>query len=135
MTHCPVRVRSAAPPHPPPRVGRQPGAHNKRSVRAAEDLEKTYPDFKVLCEMVELFRKTKDEMIKFNCLRELAQYLYPKLRATDHNININEKRVLIKRFDQSKDVDNVDVIDVYPEAVDSPAMSYACIVPDQNTNT
>ncbi len=118
-----------------PRPGRQLGSHNKRSTRAIEKIEKTYPDFDALCELIELFRRTENDLIKFNCLRELAQYIYPKLRTTDHNININEKRVLIKRFDQSKDVDNADVIDVYPAEVNSHSEHDADIVPDQNTNT
>lgn len=76
--------------------GRKPGTPNKKT----QDLFRICEErgLNVFESMVELALEAVDE-VKFNRLREIAQYLYPKRKAIEHSIDEeNGFKILIEDY-------------------------------------
>lgn len=65
--------------------GRKKGTPNKDRTNLYDRLQLKFPGLCPLEVMCEIIQSTEDEGYKIQCCKEVAQYIYPKLRSTDHN--------------------------------------------------
>ncbi len=59
--------------------GREKGTPNKKTLIFLDDLG----NFKPVEELKKLYKKTKDENIKFAILKEFLKYMYPQRKAVE----------------------------------------------------
>lgn len=60
------------------------GSPNKRSYLANAAIREAFPDYDPLVAMVRLANDpTKDDQLRFNAHKEIAQYMYPKRKAVE----------------------------------------------------
>ena len=78
--------------------GRQKGVRNKNRSFIFDQFANENPNLNVLCKFVEIAEVTDNEVLKFNCYKELAKYLLPQLRAIELKENITtENQFVITR--------------------------------------
>lgn len=68
-------------------AGRKPGTPNK-DTRTLEEICVQY-EISPFEAMIELALETRDPYLKFNCLKELAKYIYPQRKAVEHAAKID----------------------------------------------
>lgn len=70
-----------------PGSGRQPGTPNKKTQSLMEMCEAR--GFSPFGALLELAQFAEDNNLRFNALKEVSQYLYPKRRAIEHSGKID----------------------------------------------
>lgn len=65
--------------------GRKKGTPNKDKGSLYDRLQVKFPGLCPIEVMCQTILTTEDEGYKIQCCKEVAQYLYPKLKTIDHN--------------------------------------------------
>ena len=64
--------------------GRQLGTLNKKTKELEELIKNKYPDFNPILSMIEISRNPETPLnVRYSCLKEVAQYLFPKKKALE----------------------------------------------------
>lgn len=63
--------------------GRVKGSRNKDRSFLFDELFTKHPKLNVLLKFIELAEKTDNEILQFNCYKELAKYTLPQLRSLE----------------------------------------------------
>lgn len=86
----------------PPNSGRKPGSMNKKTKTVEEVLNKLgFDPFDALCEMA----KTTHGALKFQVVKEICQYVYPKKKAleiTNVDPSLAEKAAQLSQMDDKE---------------------------------
>lgn len=72
------------------RGGRQKGTPNKKTLNFIDDLG----NFKPVEELLNLFAKTEDDILKFSIIKEILKYVYPQRKAVEVSTNENNNSML-----------------------------------------
>lgn len=79
--------------------GRLKGAPNKKTNDLKSLILNKYPDFNPILSMVELYHNELTlPAIKFQCLKEISQYLFPKRKTIDivEDIQTEKPKITIR---------------------------------------
>ncbi len=61
------------------------GAVGKRTTLAARILRERFPDYDALVSLATIATTTDDPDLEYKCSKEVAKYIYPALKATEHS--------------------------------------------------
>lgn len=79
-------------------AGRKPGSLNKDKARLRELVEEKFPDWDPVIAMAKIATTTSDVNLELAACKEVAQYIHPKLKSTEHKGEV-KKRIVIVDYD------------------------------------
>jgi hypothetical protein len=65
--------------------GKVKGSINKEKRELIDRIREKFPDLCPIEKMCEIIQTTTEESTIVSCCKEVAQYIYPKLKSIDHN--------------------------------------------------
>jgi len=84
-------------------------AQRKKVVRSI--IASKYPDYDPVLAMVEIAQCTDSEAIAVQCHKEVSQYLYPKLKSIEVQVEDNSKRSRDDIIERLKSFDTQNIIE------------------------
>lgn len=79
--------------------GRVKGSRNKDRSYLFDELYRKAPDLNVLLKFIQIAENTDNELLRFNCYKELAKYTLPQLRSLELKDTLPQKNQMnIVRF-------------------------------------
>lgn len=70
-----------------------------------------YPDYDPVLAMIEIAQYTEQEGIAVQCHKEVAQYLYPKLKSVEVQVEDNTKRSRDDIIERLKSFDTTNIVE------------------------
>jgi hypothetical protein len=87
-------------------------SEGERKKAVSRIIASNYPNFDPVLAMVDMVHEDEVERsIKFQCLKEVAQYLYPKLKSVEVQVEDNTGKSRDDIIRRLRELDNSSVID------------------------